>query len=271
VYYEAFGQGRPIVLLHGWTLDHRHMVNEMEPIFREREGWKRIYPDLPGHGRTPATGRIASQDDMLEVVLGFIDQLIPGQRFVVAGMSAGALLARGVVYHRAAVVDGLLLTVPVIVAEDAKRTVPQPITLVKDPMLLSGLPEEEAQALRGAVVQCRDLLQALKRDYAPASEICDQELLGAIRQDPQRYALSFDVDALPEPFPAPTLILTGRQDAAVGYRNAWMLLENYPRATFVVLDRAGHLLAVDQKELFRALVDEWLNRVEEYTETRSEE
>jgi pimeloyl-ACP methyl ester carboxylesterase len=270
VHYETFGQGRPIVLLHGWTLDHRHMVTEMEPVFVEREGWQRFYPDLPGHGQTPATERIARQDDILEVVLGFIEQVIPGQRFVVGGMSAGALLARGVVYHRAAKVDGLLLTAPVVVAEDARRTVPEPVTLVKDPELLSELGEDEAQALQGAVVQCRELLEALNRDYAPASEAGDQELLGQIRQDPQRYALSFDVDALAELFPAPTLILTGRQDASVGYRDAWKILENYPRATFAVIDRAGHLLAVDQQRLFRALVSEWLDRVEEYAEKSKE-
>jgi hypothetical protein len=43
-----------------------------------------------------------------------------------------------------------------------------------------------------------------------------------------------------------------------------MLLDNYPRASFAVLDRAGHALAVEQKPLFRALVNEWLDRVEEY-------
>jgi hypothetical protein len=40
-------------------------------------------------------------------------------------------------------------------------------------------------------------------------------------------------------------------------------LENYPRGTFVVLDRAGHGLGVEQEDLFRALVGEWLDRVEE--------
>jgi pimeloyl-ACP methyl ester carboxylesterase len=50
----------------------------------------------------------------------------------------------------------------------------------------------------------------------------------------------------------------------VGYRDAWGLLERYPRATFVTLDRAGHALAEEQPTLFRVLVHEWLDRVEEY-------
>jgi pimeloyl-ACP methyl ester carboxylesterase len=67
---------------------------------------------------------------------------------------------------------------------------------------------------------------------------------------------SYDVDALPKPFEGPTLIVVGRQDNTCRYRDAWDILENYPRATFAVLDRAGHLAAVEQQPLFKALVSE---------------
>ena len=65
-------------------------------------------------------------------------------------------------------------------------------------------------------------------------------------------------------FVAPTLVLTGRQDSAVGYRDALQLLASYPRASFVVLDRADHDFPVDENDLFSALVGDWLGRVEEY-------
>ena len=41
-------------------------------------------------------------------------------------------------------------------------------------------------------------------------------------------------------------------------------VRSYPRGTFAVLDRAGHLLGIAQADLFHALVAEWLDRVEEY-------
>ena len=50
----------------------------------------------------------------------------------------------------------------------------------------------------------------------------------------------------------------------VGYRQAWDILENYPRATFAVLDRAGHCLEIEQEVLFHALAGEWLDRVREH-------
>jgi len=75
------------------------------------------------------------------------------------------------------------------------------------------------------------------------------------------WEFSFDVDEFM--CEKPTLILTGRQDTHVGYLEAWDILGSYPRATYVALDRAGHALGVEQEELFRALINEWLDRVEE--------
>jgi pimeloyl-ACP methyl ester carboxylesterase len=67
---------------------------------------------------------------------------------------------------------------------------------------------------------------------------------------------------LPELFEGPSLFLAGRQDPVVGYQDAWPILEQYPRASFVVLDRASHDFPFEQKALFKALVDDWLDRME---------
>ena len=262
IHYELFGDGRPIIMLHGWPVDHRHMVSAMEPLFKQREGWKRIYPDLPGMGNTPGMDWVTHQDHMLDIALEFIDKIAPGQRFVVAGTSYGGYLARGVVYRRSTLMDGLLLSVPAIRALETERTLPPHVTLAEDPALMSELEPDEAEVfLELAVVQSRELLEAMRADILPAFQVADHKFLSKLREN---YAFSFDVDALPEPFSGPTLILMGRQDSSCGYRDAWDILENYPSGTFVVLDRAGHAIAAEQKDLFNALVSEWLDRVEEY-------
>ncbi len=264
VYYEIVGEGRPIIMLHGWSGDHHNMVRDMEPLFRERDEWKRIYLDLPGHGSTPGMDWITNQDRMLDVVMAFINKIIPQQRFVVAGVSAGAYVARGVVHRRLESLDGVLLVVPLIVAADAKRTVPPHVTLVEDAEVMSELTPDEAWMREMAVVQSRKVVEAL-RHTAPSDRVPgDSAFQAKIRDKPENYEFSFPVDALPKPCPAPTLIVAGRQDSSVGYRDAWEILENYPRATFVVLDRSGHLLGVEQADLLRTLASEWLDRVEEY-------
>lgn len=71
-------------------------------------------------------------------------------------------------------------------------------------------------------------------------------------------AFAEDVDAMGAQDLGPSLILTGRPDRLVGYWDAWRLLERFPRATYAVLDAAGHGLQIEQPALFRALVGEWL-------------
>lgn len=268
VHYEEVGDGRPILMIHGWSVNHYYMLCDMEPLFKNRPGWKRIYLDLPGHGKTPGKKWITNQDKMLEIVLDFIDKVIPKQRFVVAGVSAGAYLARGIVYHRSEFLDGLLLVVPMLVADDAKRRTPPHITLVKEEALMVGLNPDVAELINQmAVVQSRKLIDAWKTFTDPAYGTGDQVFQAGIRENPENYAFTFEVDAISKPCSAPTLIVTGRQDSTVGYRDAWEILENYPRATFAVLDRAGHFLDIEQEALYHALFNEWLNRVDEYAGT----
>jgi pimeloyl-ACP methyl ester carboxylesterase len=262
VHYEEVGAGRPLLLLHGWQGDHSQMLHDVEPVFEHRAGWRRIYPDLPGMGKTPGADWITSQDQMLEIALEFLDTVAPGERVAVGGVSLGAYLARGIVRQRMALVDGVMLCVPVVMSALARLDLPHHQILVHDPAFVAALEPDEQWLLSMVVAQSTDLLAAFRQDFKPAFDAADQEFLERIEAN---YKLSFDVDDLPEPCPAPALIVAGRQDANSGYRGAWDLLNNFPRATFAVLDRAGHVLELEQTALYRALISEWLNRVEEYS------
>jgi pimeloyl-ACP methyl ester carboxylesterase len=261
IYYEVFGEGRSLVSLHGFTPDHRLMTGCMEPIFEQRSGWQRIYLDLPGMGKTPGPEWLTSSDQMLDVVLGFIDQVIPDQRFVLAGESYGGYLARGIIHHKPELVDGLLLICPLIVPDGEKRTLPPHVVLVRDEELVASLKPDEREEIESfVVVQTRDVWERTKDEVISGINVADQEFL--TRLFTHGYSLSFNVDAV-QLFEKPTLILFGRQDTSVGYRDGWDIIENYPRSTFAVLDRAGHNLQIEQAIMFNALVNEWLDRVEE--------
>jgi len=260
IHYEACGTGRPLICLHGFSPDHRLMTGCLEPIFKRRSGWQRIYPDLPGMGQTPGPAWLTHSDQMLEMVLEFIDQVIPGRRFALAGESYGGYLARGIVARRPDLVDGLLLICPLMFANQADRMLPPQSVLVTDPMLLSSLEPADREAFVAvAVVQTQPVWERSRDEVMSGIQIADKEFLSRLQM--HGYAFSFDVDTTP--FAKPTLLLTGRQDTSVGYRDAWQIVENYPRGTYVVLDRAGHNLQIEQPALFQSLVDEWLDRVEE--------
>lgn len=101
LHHRIEGEGRPILVLHGSRLDHNHMHAALEPVFRDLEGWQRIYVDLPGHGHSPPRDDISTQDDLLAAVLDFTETLLPGKRVAIIGESRGSYLAEGFVHLRA--------------------------------------------------------------------------------------------------------------------------------------------------------------------------
>jgi len=255
IFYETYGAGRPIVMLPGQPSDHHIMMRFMEPLFTQRDGWLRIYPDLPGTGQTPSLS-LATHDQMLEAMLAFIDTVIPGQRFVLAGMSYGGYMARGVVSHKADLIDGVLFCVPQVKAELLQADLPPQTTIVENPKLVVSL----GPGASLIVVQNQRVVEAMSEVFAEV-QIADHAFLDRVEAS---GLSSFDA-TLSIPFGGPTLILTGRQDNLCGYQNAWDLLDSYPRATFAVIDRAGHFMNIEQDVLCRSLTHEWLDRVEEAT------
>ena len=263
LYYEIAGEGTPLLMLHGWSYDHTHMIFEMERHFASRPGWQRIYLDLPGMGKTPGIDWISSSDDVLSVLEQFIDRLVPNQRFIVVGLSYGGYLARGLVYRRGAEIDGVLLSVP-STGYPAKE-LPLRSKVVRDVKIVDQARIENIAWFEDDAVS--ENVGAL--DYARiinAIPPSDESFLNRLRKN---RIFSFDVDAPPRPFEAPSLFIMGRQDHAVGYRRQWLLLENYPRATFAVLDGAGHLVWGEKTVLCEALVNDWLDRVEAWMKASS--
>jgi pimeloyl-ACP methyl ester carboxylesterase len=52
----------------GAGVDHREAEACFEPAPRPGDGYRRIYPDLPGLGRTPAPLSLRSADDVLQTL-----------------------------------------------------------------------------------------------------------------------------------------------------------------------------------------------------------
>jgi pimeloyl-ACP methyl ester carboxylesterase len=261
IYFEVYGSGIPIIMIHGWSPDHRLMKGCMEPIFQSIDTpWQRIYFDLPGMGKTPGRPWLRGTDQMLSLALEFIDGVIPNQHFVIAGESYGGYLARGVIKERTALVDGLLLICPVAKQETIRDNVPALRVLERDAAFLDSLSVEDRQYFEGInVVQNQRVWERFREEILPGLKLADYEFLENHLGQQVPYAV--DVDLAEKPYHQPTLMVMGRQDSVVGYRDHWQILENYPRASFVILDKAGHNLQIEQDILFDALVKEWLDRV----------
>jgi pimeloyl-ACP methyl ester carboxylesterase len=265
IYYETCGDGIPVLMIHGFCPDHRLMKGCMEPIFAGRPGWKRIYFDLPGMGKTRGEPWIDCSDKVLEVVLAFIDRILPNQSFLLVGESYGGYLARALVHKKLEFVDGLLLICPLIVPDQEKRNLPLRKIIVEDRRLISEMNEADANEFSSmAVIQTRRNWERFRDEILVALKVADTPYLEQLRKN--GYTFSFDFDSRREQYDKPVLMVAGRQDTSVGYKDAWNIIEDYPRATLAVLDSAGHNLQIEQAQLFTALVSEWLDRIQRQRE-----
>ena len=246
-----------MVLLHGFSVDHRLLL-PLEPVLEAAGGWRRLYLDLPGHGHTPV-GDVSGTEDVAAAVEAEIADRIGDQPFAILGNSFGGMLARRVAHDLRHQVLGLAMIASVFVADHAHRAVPARSVLSEDPAVLAELGDAAAEYAELAVAQTRANARAFLEYVQPGLAAADQEAVERIAAD---YALAVEPeDASPAPFVQPALFVTARQDQVVGYDDAWAQFEHYPRATFAVLDAAGHNVQLDRSAAVNALVADWLDRM----------
>jgi pimeloyl-ACP methyl ester carboxylesterase len=247
VHYVEHGTGRPVLVLHGAGVDHREAEACFEPALAGMAGLRRIYPDLPGMGRTTAPETMRSADDVLDTLLDFADEVVGGAAHLLIGHSAGAYYAQTMAARRPAQVAGLALICPLL---PGLRDVPEH-------RVVAGSGDIGNDDFRSYfVIQTPEMLERYERFVAPAAALVDQAALERIGE---RWTLT----AAPAPaYPGPTVVVAGRLDSTVGYAAAIDLAVHHPHASLAVVDDAGHALPHEQPELLRALLAEWLSRVE---------
>jgi pimeloyl-ACP methyl ester carboxylesterase len=248
VHFVEHGTGTPLVALHGAGVDHREIEAAVEAIVPD-SGYRRIYPDLPGMGRSTADG-LSGNDDVVKLLGDLIDDLADGP-VLLLGHSYGAYLARGVAAQRPPAVLGLALLCPVA---ERSRNVPDHNVVCED----ADAYDELEPALRVGfdeyfVVRTPATARRYRDHVVPGTTLVEQAAL-------ERIFAGWTVDVGSGTFAAPTLIIAGRRDSVVGYTDAADLLEHYPRAALAVIEDAGHALMHERPELLAALVSDWLNR-----------
>jgi pimeloyl-ACP methyl ester carboxylesterase len=245
-HYAEHGAGRPVLILHGAGVDHREAEACFEPALDGVAGLRRIYPDLPGMGRTPAPEALRSGDDVLEALLDFTDEVTAGAPLLLIGHSAGAYYAQAMAARRPAQVAGLALVCPLLPG----------VHDVPEHRGVAGSGEIGDDVFRSYfVIQTPEMLERYERYVAPAAALVDE---AALQRIGERWELT--PDCAPA-YAGPAVVVAGRLDSTVGWAAAIELADHFPHASLAVLDEAGHALPHEQPELLRALLAGWLARL----------
>ncbi|UXW86981.1 alpha/beta hydrolase [Microbacterium azadirachtae] len=243
VHYVEHGAGRPVLVLHGAGVDHREAEGCFEPAFAGTEGVRRIYPDLPGMGRTAANG-LDSAADVLDVLCEFADRVTAGEPYVVVAHSAGAHFALAMAARQSSAVAGLALICPLL----------PDIREVPEHRVIAGSGDLGDEIFREYfVVQTPEMLDRYERLVVPGMRLADEAAMGRIgeRWDLPEEGAAYD---------GPALVVAGRLDATVGFAAAVDLADRWFGATVAVVDGAGHALPHEKPDLLRALIQDWLRR-----------
>jgi pimeloyl-ACP methyl ester carboxylesterase len=261
VFAHEVGSGIPVVLLHGFGLDHRSLL-PLERTFEGSGRWRRIYLDMPGATGSSAKA-IGSSQEVANSVITEILARVGEEPFAILGNSFGGMIARYVAHELRPRVLGLATVAGVFIAPRGERTVPPRTVLKVEPEIVPLLGAALEQYREDAVVESTADARAFLQYILPGIDGADTQALDRISG---QYPFGREPeDAHPQPFVQPTLHITGRQDDVVGYVDAWSRIDHYPRASFATLDAAGHNILFEQFGLCSALVIDWLARIREAT------
>lgn len=240
--FAMSGEGTPLILLHGWSLDHRMWWPQVAGLSGEHF---LVMPDRRGCGRASAPADLAREaEDVIAIAdfLGF-------ERFALAGLSRGAVVALDVARQFGARLTGLVVSgapLPALVERE------EVIDLERFSRLaaagdLARLRSEWAQhplmATRNP--EAAALMAAILADY-------DGRDLLAPANPP-----GFPHEVL-RMLPMPVLSMTGAYDTPWRRACAVALAETAPRASHVLIPDAGHLANADNPAAFNAAVTGFL-------------
>ncbi|MEI5908747.1 alpha/beta hydrolase [Bacillus spongiae] len=259
IYYEIYGEGFPVLLLHGMGTDHRSMKAWAEPIYENIKGFQRVYIDLPAHGKSTIDEGLKTTNDMLTNILEFIDKVLPNSRFLLIGSSFGGYLAQGILHSKREQVKGVCLLAPVLHLKE--RNLPEKVVLERDEGLNREWDDDCKNAFRTLFVhQSKINFDCFMNEIQPGRLLANKDFLASSWRE-KGYLLSEeplnDVPSLPHH----ALIILGRHDSICGYKDHFFLLDKLPNSTVAILDGAGHMLQVENREIVRELVKDWLNKI----------
>ncbi|MDQ0887866.1 pimeloyl-ACP methyl ester carboxylesterase [Paenibacillus sp. V4I9] len=260
--YEVCGEGSPVIVLHAMGTDHRSMKAWLEPIFMERKDWQRIYLDIPAHGKSAITEQVKGTEDMLDMIIEFIDAVLPDQMFSVIGASFGGYLAQGIVHKKRELITGISLIASALHLPGTERTLPAKVVFEVDKSLFGELDDDILKAFQLLMVhQNKSNLLTFLKDVQPGRLLANRGFLASDWKK-EGYYYKFDPLGNFEELQQPTLIVLGKQDSICGYEDHIKLFGKYSHASLAVLDQAGHMIQIEQREVLISLVTDWLFRIE---------
>lgn len=225
--YERLGKGAPMVLLHGFPLDH-HLWDEVVPLLTDT--FDLIIPDLRGFGGSSTVDSFYAMEDFAADVAALLDHL-GIQKAALVGHSMGGYVSLAFARVYPERVTGLGLVASQVLADAPER---------KDGRYKSAA--EVADKGIGSVVA------AMTPKLTPDERVQEFVKQSMEQQQPAAYigalkAMAERVDSTPllDSFNFPVVVVHGDADALIPIDRAREVKAAIPGAHLVELSGVGHM------------------------------
>lgn len=247
---QEAGAGPPLLLLHGFPLDHSMWRGQVESLARRR---RVIAPDLRGFGMSDVTEGVAPMDELADDMDRLLTALGVTEPVLLAGLSMGGYVAWQFWRRHPQRLRGLVLC--------DTRALPD-----SEEVARGRLQTAERVLLQGPSVVAEPMLERL---FAPATRADRPELVDAVRRvilgtSPHGIAAALrgmaqrpDVTPwLPE-IRVPALLVCGEFDGISPPAEMRAIAAGMPSAQFVEIPGAGHMSPLEQPAAFEEALGRW--------------
>lgn len=232
--YDRRGRGTPLVLLHGYPLDHR-LWDEIAPLLEDQ--FDLILPDLRGFGGSSTVDEFYTMEDYASDIAGLLDSL-GIQKTAIAGHSMGGYVALAFARLYPERVTGLgLISSQVLADTPAKRE----DRFKSAAEVADKGPARVVEAMAPKFTN-DPRLQAFARSTMELQQ--PAAYIGALK------AMGERVDSTPllETIDYPVVIVHGDADNLIPIDRAREVKAALPNAYLVEISGAGHLPMMEAKE-----------------------
>lgn len=246
------GQGPPLLLVHGFPLDHTMWAHQIEQFSKTH---RVIAPDLRGFGRSEVTDGTATMRQFADDLNALLDVLRITEPVVLCGLSMGGYIAFQFVQHHRGRLRGLILcdTKAAADSEEGKQTRYKLADLVSragTAVLAESMPAKLFAP--GAIGSAAD--ESTRNVIRRANPI---GVVAAIRG----LAARPDVTSVLRLIDVPTLVIVGQHDAITPAAEMKSMAQAIPGAEFVEIAEAGHMAPLESPDAVNAAIENFLRRL----------